>query len=405
MYEMGEEEVEAAARGIRSGQLFRYRGGEGGEVDRFEETMRALLGARHFLTMSTGTVALISGLVGMGIGPGDEVIVPAYTWLASPGAVLHAGAIPVLAEVDESLTLDPEDLERKITPQTRAVMPVHMSGRPSDMGRIGEIARRRGLKVIEDACQAVGGSYQGRRLGTIGTCGAFSFNQFKNITCGEGGGLITSDDRLYERALIYHDMGCGFRSHAAELQEPVFLGCTFRASEVMGAILNVQAGRLDGILGRLRERRDWMLRALRAGEGGRLFRISPSNDLQGDCGCHVALLFETAEIRQQVAARAKAIDPKCGLGSPIDSGLHVYTNWTPLLEQRGGHHPAVNPFLHPANRDCRLRIERDCCPRTLEILARTAAVGLHPSMDRSLCERHAQTILRAVADVMAGALP
>ncbi len=193
MYEIGQEEIDAVARVIRSGQLFRYRGGEGGECDQFEKELAESMGCRHALLLTSGTVSLISGLVGLGIGPGDEVILPAYTWLASPGAVLHVGAIPVLAEIDESLTLDPDDFCRKITPRVKAVMPVHMSGRPCDMARICASARQRGIRVIEDACQAVGGSFQNRRLATIGEAGAFSFNHFKNIAAGEGGAMLTSD--------------------------------------------------------------------------------------------------------------------------------------------------------------------------------------------------------------------
>jgi dTDP-4-amino-4,6-dideoxygalactose transaminase len=399
VYAIGQEEIDAVARVIRSRQLFRYRGGEGGECDRFEKALCEHVGAGHAILVTSGTVALISGLVGLGIGPGDEVIVPAYTWLASPGAVLQAGAIPVLAEVDETLTLDPDDFERKIGPRVKAVMPVHMNGRPSNMERICAIARERGIAVIEDACQAVGGSYKGRRLATIGAVGAFSFNQFKVIACGEGGAVLTGDRRIYERALIHHDLGCGFRVHAGELKETVFLGNTYRASEVLGAIMNVQLGRLDGILQGLRERRDSVAAVLRA--SGAPLRLTPSNDWAGDCGCGVGLIFESDARRKAVTARAAEIDARAALHSPIDSGLHVYTNWTPLLEQRGGHHPSANPFTHPANRSCRRKIRADACPRTLDILARTAVIGLNLEMDRATCDAIAGAVARAARDVPA----
>jgi len=401
MYEIGQEEIDAVARVIRSGQLFRYRGGEGGECDQCEQELAKKMGADHALLVTSGTVALISGLVGLGIGPGDEVIVPAYTWLASPGAVLHAGAIPVLAEIDESLTLDPEDFARKITPRVKAVMPVHMNGRPSDMARICAIARQHGISVIEDACQAVGGSFGGQRLAAIGDAGAFSFNHFKNITCGEGGALLTSNRRVYTRALIYHDMGCCFRSHVGELQEPVFLGGTFRASEIMGAIVRTQLGRLDSILMRLRQRREWLAEAIR--QSNAPLQLTPSKDWAGDCGCGLGFIFSSAEERRLVCERAMAIDPRATLGSPIDSGLHVYTNWVPLLEQRSGHHPLLNPFAMPANRDCRLHISHDCCPRTLDILARTAIFSFTLAMDREYCEGVARAICLAAKEVLAAA--
>ena len=196
MYEIVQDEIDAVTAVLRSGQLFRYRGGEGGQADTCEKRLVELCGCKYALVVTSGTAALICALVGLNIGPGDEVIVPAYTWLASAGAVLNVGAIPVLANVDESLTLDPADFERRIGPRTKAVIPVHMGGRPSNMDAIMDVAQRHGLHVVEDACQAIGGSYRGRRLGTIGAAGAFSFNQFKTISCGEGGALLTSDRKM-----------------------------------------------------------------------------------------------------------------------------------------------------------------------------------------------------------------
>lgn len=398
MYEIGQPEIDAVAAVIRSGQMFRYRGGEGGEVDTLEKLMVSMLGCRHSLTLTSGTAALMCGLVGLEIGPGDEVIVPAFTWLASAGAVLSVGAIPVLAEVDETLTLDPVDFEQRIGPRTKAVIPVHMSGRPSDMDRILAVARRHGVKVLEDACQSVGGSYRGRRLASLGDAGAYSFNQFKIITCGEGGALFTSDRRIYERALYYHDMGCTFRGHAGELTADPFLGNTFRMNEVLGAILRVQFGRLDDILARLRQRQGWLLDAVRDGQSP--LQVSPSADLAGDCGAYACFLFNSAQDRLRVAERARTIDPACGMHSPIDSGLHVYTNWSVLLEQQGGHHPVMNPFTMKANEGCRLKITADACPRTLELLARTGALTVDIRWTREQCESFAATLCRAAKEVL-----
>jgi dTDP-4-amino-4,6-dideoxygalactose transaminase len=394
MYAIGQEEIDAVARVIQGRQLFRYRGGE---CDRFEKGLREKMGAEYASFMTSGTVALIGGLVGVGVGPGDEVIVPTYTWLATPGAVLQAGAIPVLADVDETLTLAPDDFQRKIGPRVKAVMPVHMNGRPCHMERIGAIARAHGISVIEDVCQAVGGSFRGRRLGTLGDAGALSFNQFKVITCGEGGAVLTSNRRVYERALMYHDLGCGFRQHAGEMREPLFMGSALRASEIMGAIMNVQLGRLDGILQGLRERRNWLAEDVR--QAGAPVRLLPSNDWDGDCGCTFGLLFESADRFRRVAARAKELDPRAVLHAPIDSGLHQYTNWTAFLEQRGGHHPAVNPFLHPANAECRRQVKTDAYPRSLDIMARTGALMLDLSLDRGACTDMARALSQAAREV------
>lgn len=396
MYEIGQEEIDAVSAVIRSGQWFRYRGGEGGQADTCEKKMAALFGCEHALVVTSGTGALICGLVGLGIGPGDEVIVPAYTWLASAGAVLSVGAIPVLADVDETLTLDPADFERRIGPRTKAVIPVHMGGRPSDMTAIRDIAGRHGLRVLEDACQAIGGSHRNRRLGTIGDAGTFSFNQFKTISCGEGGALLTNDRRVFERALYHHDMGCTFRGHAGTMTEEPFLGNTYRMNEIQCAVLRVQLDRLDGILARLRERRDWLLAAVRAARAP--IAIAPSHDIGGDCGNNATFVFNTAETRAAVAKRAGEIEPACNLHSPIDSGLHVYTNWSVLLNRQGGFCPAMNPFLRRENESCRTTIASDSCRDTLAILARTGCIGMDVNWTRAQCEAIASALCRAAKE-------
>ena len=196
MYVMGQEEVDAVSRVVASKQLFRYRGGEGGETDQFETEWAAKIGAEHAVAVTSGTAALMCGLAGLGIGPGDEVVVPAYTWMATAMAPLAVGAIPIVAEVDSALMLDAADVERKITPRTKAIIPVHMTGHPCDMDALMAVAGKHRLHILEDACQAVGGSYKEKRLGSIGTAGAFSFNHFKIITCGEGGAIVTSDQTV-----------------------------------------------------------------------------------------------------------------------------------------------------------------------------------------------------------------
>ena len=396
MYKIGQEEIDAVTAVLKSGQLFRYRGGEGGQADTCEKKLCARFDSSHALVVSSGTGALICGLAGLGIGPGDEVIVPAYTWLASAGAVLSAGAIPVLAEVDETLALDPAEFERRIGPRTRAVIPVHMGGRPSNMEAITAIARKHKLYVVEDACQAIGATFKGRPVGSIGDVGAFSFNQFKAIACGEGGALLTGNRKLYERALYHHDMGCTFRNHAGAMTAEPFLGNTYRMNELLCAMLRVQLDRLDGILQALRERRRWILDTVR--DNRVPFGVSPSNDDAGDVGQFATFMFDTAERRERVGLRAKEILPECALGSPINSGLHVYTNWSVLLNQQGGFVPAMNPYLRPENKDCRKEIAPDSFPRTLDILARTGVIGISPDWTREQCGAIARTLCRAASE-------
>ena len=397
MYRIGEEEVEEVRKVLLSGRLFRVGEGMEGhlhEVDQFECEWAETIGTKYALCMAGGgTAALICGLVGMGIGPGDEVIVPGYTWMASATAVLAVGAIPVIAEVDETLTLDPEDVRRKMSPNVRAIIPVHMVGRACNLQAIPNIAREHGLMVLEDCAQAVGGSYAGRRLGSWGHAGAFSFNYFKIISCGEGGALNTNDRMLYERALIYHDGGATFRPFAKDLQVPIFVGLQLRADEVMGAILRVQLRRLDGILSDLRRIRKRFEQEL--SEGG--LRIAPNNDPEGDCGVAVAVQFPS-----EPQARAFATAPGVNGWLPIDSGKHVYSNWEPLLQKRVMHHPDMNPFNHPRNQGLRTEYTPEMCPHTLDILRRTVFISLHPDWSEDEVTRRIEACWAAAKEAVAG---
>ncbi len=341
--------------------------------------------------LSSGTAGLTCALAALGIGPGDEVIVPAYTWMATATCVLSVGAIPVLAEVDETLGLDPADFEKKIGPATRAVIPVHMSGRPANMEAILDVARRHGVKVLEDSCQMDGGSYKGRRTGAWGDAGVFSFNFFKIISSGgEGGCLVTNDRKLYERAVIYHDSGSVFRPGAKGLSEPIYVAQQYRVGEVTAAIARIQTQRMDGIIADLRRNRDALASAL---EGATGVAVAPSNDPAGDCGVTLTLQF-----KDEAAARAFAAASGVGGTVLIDHGKHVYTEWTPLREKRSGHHPDMNPFDFPKNKGLRMDYGDSVCPRTLDILRRKVYVGVNPDWtEKELAEK--QAALRQAARV------
>jgi len=205
----------------------------------------------------------------------------------------------------------------------------------------------------------VGASYKGRRVATIGHAGAFSFNQFKNITCGEGGAILSNDDDIFYRATIYHDVGSFTRSNAAGMNIPFFAGVNFRVCEIQGAIMGEQLKRLDGILRGLKRRRAALAEIL--GESKRL-RLSPHRDPES--ALSLSLIFDTVD-------EAKAFAAQHGCGRPIDSGLHVYTNWVPLMEQRF-HHPKMNPF-NWAHR--KIEYTDDMCARSLDIMARSCGIG------------------------------
>ena len=208
--DIGEEEIAAVTEVLRSKCLFRFSAGDASRCAALEAKFRAFTGCDYALAVGGGTAALICGLVGIGVGEGDEVIVPGLTYIASASAILICGGVPVIAEIDDSLTLDPADVQRKITPRTKAIMPVHMRGIPCKMDEIMEIARRHHLFVIEDCAQACGGLYRGTPLGAIGNVGCFSLQQFKVITAGEGGMVVTRDRTIYERAAVRHDSAMCF---------------------------------------------------------------------------------------------------------------------------------------------------------------------------------------------------
>lgn len=375
MYRVGQEEIEEVAKVLLSRQWFRVGDPAAGhlqEVERFEDEWAQTIGTKYALMMcGGGTAALVCALAGLGIGPGDEVIVPAYTWMATATAVLTVGAIPVLAEVDETMALDPDDFERKITPRVKAVIPVHMVGRPANLERIIDIAHARGIKVLEDSCQMDGGSYHGKRTGSWGDAGAFSLNYYKIISSGgEGGVLVTNDRAVYERAFVYHDSGSAFRPKAAELEQPIFVAQQYRADEVMGAIGRMQLKRMDGIIADLRTAQHRIIAELAGAEG---IRFAPSNDPVGDAGVIIAFQFDSEE-----ATRAFAESPGMSGYIGINHGKHVFTNWTPLIEKHISHHPEMNPFNFAANKGLRCQYTAEVCPRTLDLLRRTYFMNTDP---------------------------
>jgi dTDP-4-amino-4,6-dideoxygalactose transaminase len=243
--EIGEEEKQEVLEVLERKYLFRYYGPQEypSKVRQFEVEFSQKVGSEHALAVNSCTSALISSLIAVGVGPGCEVIVPGYTFFASAAAIVSAKAIPVVAEVDATLTLDPDDFERKITPYTKAVIPVHMRGVPCNMDRIMEIARRHDIKVVEDVAQAVGGTYHGKYLGTFGDCGAYSFQYHKIITAGEGGMVVTDDWLTYQRAMGYHDTAACWRPERfgeERFAGELFCGVNYRMSELTGAMLLAQ---------------------------------------------------------------------------------------------------------------------------------------------------------------------
>ncbi len=367
MYIVGQEEIDAIAKVIRQGTLFRY--GVGTECDRFEQRYADYLGVGHACLTSSGSYALSAAAVGLGIGPGDEVLVPAHTYMATATSVLAVGAIPVIVDIDETITIDPAAADAAVGPRTKAVIPVHMWGAACDMDAIMKIAAKHDLFVLEDACQAVGGGYEGRKLGSIGHAGAYSFNYYKNITAGEGGAVVTNDPRVAERAKCAIDP-CHFYWQGRSDATKPFAGNGARASEIMGAMLNVQLDRLPGMISAMRAEKKQILEATsRLANLG--LRQTPMNSPDHDCATHVMFMMPSAGQAQTFAE----IFPSVIAGK---TGRHTYTEWDQVLMCAGAAHPAMNPYEMPQNSGCRREYSKDMCASSLDILNRSILVPTHP---------------------------
>lgn len=370
MYIAGEEEIEAIAKVIRSGQLFRYR--ENSECERFEKRYAQDLGVGHFALAASGTYGLAAGLVGLGIGPGDEVLVPAHTYMATATAVLAVGAIPVIVDIDETVTISPAAIRDAIGPHTRAIIPVHMWGAACNMDAIMQIAEEHDLLVLEDVCQGIGGSYEGRKLGSIGHAGAFSFNFFKNMSGGEGGGIATSDPKVAERARCTIDP-CHFYWQGRNDEVKPFAGIGARASELMGAMLNVQLDRLDGMIRKMRSEKKRILAGTRH-LGNLGLKASPMNSEDHDCATQVMFLLPS----EAAAKTFTKLMPSVIAGK---TGRHTFTQWDQVLMHEGAHHPALNPYTLPENKGLRLDYPEGMCKQSLDILNRTVMVATSPLHD------------------------
>lgn len=373
-----DEEIDAVTSVLREGRLFRYQKGRS-EAAKFEIEAAKVLGVKYALMVNSGTSALITSLTAVGVGPGDEVIVPGYTYISTAAAVMAAGAVPVIAEIDDSLGLDPSDLERKITPHTKAVVPVHMRGVPARLDDIVDIARSHKLKIVEDACQCVGGSYKGRRVGTYGDVGAWSLNFFKTITTGEGGLVYTNDRDIYERACLTADPGLpmwGFDQDEVEWQNEAAPRQTYRPSIVLAAIARVQLTKLEDILSHQRALKQAFIEGLDEAKG---YKLQYVEDPKGDTGVSISLLTRDKElaIGYAHALKAEGVD----VATVYNDGFpdrHIYTYWDSILEKRS-HHPSGYPWKDP-NYKGNVEYSKDMCPQTLDLLGRSVRFDFNMNM-------------------------
>lgn len=382
MLKVGKEEVNAMAEVVLKNQVFRYH--PGGTCYRFEERWAEFSGVKYVQLCSSGTTALTTALTSLGVGPGDEVIVPAHTYMATAVAVVNVGAIPVICDIDDSLTLDPIAMEKCIGEYTKAVIPVHLWGQVCDMKAIMRVARKRKLLVIEDCCQAVGGFYEGKAVGTFGDAGCFSFNFFKNMTCGEGGAIISKTRKAHRTVGNLVD-SCGFFWTGAGGAIDHFCAPSARVSEIQGAMLNAQLDRLPAMIRNLRKQKK---RVLSAGAKVGLMP-TPTHSLEWECATHAMFKLPSAQQGEDFATRV-------GGGIAANTGRHTFNEWTPILNKKGHFDPRMDPFKMKANARCRMTYSKDSHPKTLEILSRTVMLGLkHDATPAEIKERLA--VIRSAA--------
>ena len=388
-----DKEISAVTEVLRSQHLFRYPK-EQSEAAKFEAEAAEFLGVEYALMVNSGTSALICALNGVGVGPGDEVIVPGYTYISTAAAVMATGAVPVIAEVDDSLGLDPADAERKITAYTKAIVPVHMRGVPARLDDLLAVARERGLKVVEDACQCVGGQYKGRRVGTYGDAGAWSLNYYKTISSGEGGLVYTADRDVYERACFTADPGLPMWTKADEdidwRNEP-FPRQTYRPSVVLAAIARAQLAKIEDVLGHQRALKRAFLDGLDEAKGYGLQRV---DDPSGDTGVSATVIVHDKELAVGYAhaVQAEGVDTATVYNEGFPD-RHIYSYWDSILEKCSPH-PSGYPWNDPSYKGS-VEYSKDMCPQTLDILGRS----LRFDFNMNMTVEHARLMAKALNKV------
>lgn len=334
----GSEEQKEVNDVLNHGVLMRY-GFDGARQGMWkalelEKAITNVFGCNYAHLTSSGTAALTTAMQALGIGFGDEVIMPSFTFVASFEAVLSVGAIPVLVDVDETLTLDVLAVKAAITPRTRCVMPVHMCGSMAWLDELQAICTEHNLLLLEDACQSIGGSYKGKMLGSIGHAGTFSFDYVKTITCGEGGVVMTNSASIYEKCDGYTDHGHDHKGVDRGADLHPFIGYNFRISELHAAVGLAQIKKLDNIL-QIQRHNNKLLRSFLEKVNGLTFRIVP--DPVGDNGAFLSWFLPTENDTRSVIAALKAQGIAAGNFYWYDNNWHYVRKWDHLKTPTTNH--------------------------------------------------------------------
>lgn len=403
---MDSKEIDAAVRLLKGRSLFRYYGVKLlGEVEKLEADLAQFVGTKYALAVTSGTGALHVALSALGVGPGQEVIVPAYMWVSVVASVVNHGAIPVLADIDETFCLNPAAVAQRITPKTQGIILVHMSGAPGNAAAIRKIARDRGLFLLEDCAQCNGGSIKGRKVGTFGNVGIFSFQMNKNMSAGEGGCVVTNDFRLYRRIFACHDMGYARDAQGRLIFDQPDLclwGKGYRLDELRAAVLRVQLKKLPRIIKAMNKSKYRIRKALEKFTQVQLRKIQ---DPAGDTGCFLITTYRDAETARKVnqALRAEGIvtSPQ-GISNIVmtEWGLHLYYNNVSLVK-----HASVDSHGFPWKLAENVGLEREygkgTCPTADSLFERSILIPI-PS---NLTKHDEDDIIRAFDKVLPALLP
>ncbi len=387
----GQEERAELLEVLESRCPFRWYGPgnrQPAKVARFEKEFAEAMQTKYCLGVSSGTAALQTAMAALEVGPGDEVILPAWTWHSCYSAIVLAGALPVFAEIDESFNIDPADIESKITPHTKVIMAVHLQGNPADMDPILALGRKHRVKVLEDCAQSVGGSYKGKPLGSMGDIAIYSLQLNKTITAGEGGAVVTNDPVLFERAGRFHDVGSFRAPHEAvvgKAQLQPFVGCNFRMSEFTGGVLLAQTRKLGEIVKGCRTAAGRIYQGL-SDLSGVQFRRRP--DPAGEIGVGVFVRFKSKDQRDRYlsALRSQGV----AAGPPSGSVILPIQEY---IEKKRTVHPGWPTFNSARGKS--IQYGAACCPRTIQILEQFGGVAVGPKFT----EEDTQEIVKVVRNV------
>ncbi len=376
-----DQEIAAAVRVIFNQSPFRFYGRKCTfEAQHFEEEAAAWYGVKYAATTNSGSGALLLALHALDIGPGCEVVVPGYFWIAVSNTILLRGAIPVVCEVDETLNMDPADLRRKIGPKTRGVVAVHMFGGQADIPEIAKVCREKKVPLIEDFSQCNGASIRGKKLGSYGDIAVTSLQLNKAITAGEGGLLLTSDSAWCEKAFARSDMGyprSGGISSAEAAGSFVTVGEGRRFNDIAAAIMRVQLAKLPGIVSAMSAAKRTMEAGLKP-----TVECTPRRvvDPAGDLGSTQTMVFRRAADAEAFCAAGRRIfgEEAWFAGVLKHSGLHIYSNCSNLVKKVPVL-PGGFPWNLPENKGD-YHYEVGTLPATDELLARSVGAGIPPNL-------------------------